>query len=73
MARPTLPRTRIAAGLAGVLAMVALAGCEGTDLERGALGAAGGAGVAELAGADPVAGAVVGGTAGVVCDDVGAC
>jgi hypothetical protein len=56
-----------------LFALAALAACEGTDLERGALGAAGGAGVAELTGADPVAGAVVGGAAGVVCDDVGAC
>ncbi len=71
MARPT--RLRIATALAGLITFGLLGACEGTDLQRGAIGAAGGAGVAELAGADPVAGAVVGGAAGVACDDVGAC
>jgi hypothetical protein len=52
---------------------MALAACSGTDLERGALGAAGGAAAAELTGSDVVGGALIGGTAGVVCDDVGAC
>ena len=55
------------------LALAALAACSGTDLERGALGAAGGAAAAELTGSDVVGGALIGGTAGVVCDDVGAC
>ena len=54
-------------------ALAALAACSGTDLERGALGAAGGAAAAELTGSDVVGGALIGGTAGVVCDDVGAC
>ena len=53
-----------------ICACTALAACEGTDFERGALGAGGGALAAEALGKDPVVGAVVGGTAGVVCDDV---
>jgi hypothetical protein len=74
MARiPRSTSKRIVGALAGLVALGALGACEGTDLERGVLGAAGGAGVAELTGADPVAGAVVGGAAGVACDDVGAC
>jgi len=56
-----------------LFALAALAACQGTDLERGALGAGGGAAAAELTGADPVAGALAGGAAGVVCDDVGVC
>ncbi len=54
-------------------AVLALSACDGTDLERGALGAAGGAAVAELTGSDVVAGALIGGAAGVVCDDAGVC
>ncbi|MEM0935111.1 MAG: hypothetical protein AAF646_09870 [Pseudomonadota bacterium] len=56
-----------------VLALAGLTACVGTDLERGALGAAGGAAVAELTGSDVVAGALIGGAAGVICDDAGVC
>ncbi len=53
--------------------LAALAACAGTDLERGALGAAGGAAVASLTGSDVVGGALIGGAAGVFCDDAGVC
>ncbi|MEO1679891.1 MAG: hypothetical protein AAFU80_17240 [Pseudomonadota bacterium] len=56
-----------------VAALGGLSACAGSDLERGALGAAGGAAVAELTGSDVVAGALIGGAAGVVCDDAGVC
>ncbi|WP_058246527.1 hypothetical protein [Tropicibacter naphthalenivorans] len=47
-----------------------LAACEGTDLERGALGAGIGAAGAAATGGNVAAGAAIGGAAGVVCDDV---
>lgn len=54
-------------------AATALAGCGGTDLERGASGAAiGGLGAAALDG-NVAAGALAGGAAGVFCDDVNLC
>ncbi|MFW2544595.1 hypothetical protein ACN2XU_18320 [Primorskyibacter sp. 2E107] len=55
------------------LALVACAGlaaCEGTDLERGVIGAGTGAATAAATGNNVAAGAAIGGTAGVVCDDV---
>jgi len=55
--------------LAGAM-LGALAACGDTDLERGATGAAAGAVGAEVLDANPVTGAVVGGAAGVVSDDV---
>lgn len=55
-------------------AMLALTGCfVNTETERGLVGAATGAVVASTAGGNVVAGAVVGGAAGVLCDDVGIC
>ena len=53
--------------LTGVLA---LAACGQTDLERGLSGAAIGVLGAELVGGSPVSGAVLGGAAGVLCDDL---
>ena len=47
-----------------------LSACEGTDIERGALGAVGGALVADALGTDIAGGALIGGAAGVFCDDV---
>ena len=47
-----------------------LAACEGTDIERGAIGAAGGALAAKVTNNDVATGALIGGAAGVVCDDV---
>jgi osmotically inducible lipoprotein OsmB len=55
------------AGLALVAAT--LTACEGTDIERGALGAVGGALVADQLGTDPLGGALIGGALGVTCDD----
>jgi osmotically inducible lipoprotein OsmB len=52
---------------------VALSGCLDTDAERGLAGAAGGAVVADVTGGNLVTGAVVGGAAGVFCDDLGVC
>ncbi len=54
-------------------AILALAGCGDTDLERGLTGAGIGAVGAELTGGNAVTGAVVGGAAGVVCNDVNLC
>jgi osmotically inducible lipoprotein OsmB len=51
----------------------ALSGCLATDTERGLAGAAGGAVIADVTGGNALTGAVVGGAAGVFCDDVGVC
>jgi osmotically inducible lipoprotein OsmB len=60
--------------LLGLLACaVALSGCLDTDTERGLAGAAGGAVIADVTGGNAVTGAVVGGAAGVFCDDLGVC
>ncbi|MCC1492540.1 hypothetical protein [Cognatishimia sp. F0-27] len=61
---------RIKPVLLSCVAALGLAACSGTDLERGIIGAAGGAFIADRTGGDPVVGAAIGGTAGVVCDDV---
>ncbi|WP_413872041.1 hypothetical protein [Albidovulum sp.] len=50
-----------------------LAGCLENDAERGVVGAAGGAVVADAIGGNALTGAVVGGAAGVFCDDAGIC
>lgn len=59
----------------GLLAIAALglAACGQTDLERGASGAAIGAGAAAVTDNDVGVGAAVGGLAGIFCDDAGAC
>ncbi|SDY45366.1 hypothetical protein [Citreimonas salinaria] len=49
---------------------VGLAACEGSDLERGVLGAGIGAAGAAATNNDVAAGAAIGGAAGVVCDDI---
>ncbi|MEM6637508.1 MAG: hypothetical protein AAF667_16635 [Pseudomonadota bacterium] len=51
---------------------LAVAACD-TDLERGLGGAATGAVVANVAGGSTLTGALIGGAAGVFCDDVGVC
>ncbi|MFN6924753.1 MAG: hypothetical protein ACK4P8_03810 [Tabrizicola sp.] len=58
-----------------VMMMMALmlSGCLTTDTERGLAGAAGGAVIADLTGGNAVTGAVIGGAAGVFCDDLGVC
>lgn len=50
-----------------------LAACLDTDAERGLAGAAGGAVIADATGGSALTGAVVGGAAGVFCDDLGVC
>lgn len=59
-------RPLILLGLAGM----AVAACEGTDIERGALGAGVGAASAAALDGNIAAGAAVGGAAGIVCDDL---
>ncbi len=59
--------------LAAVALVGTLAGCLNNDTERGLAGAAGGAIVADAFGGNALTGAVVGGAAGVFCDDAGIC
>jgi len=55
--------------------VVSFAACDviDNDTERGVLGAAGGAVVASATGVNPVTGALIGGAAGVFCDDLNVC
>ena len=53
--------------------VTSLSGCLDNDLERGAAGAAAGAVIADVTDGNVVTGAVIGGAAGVLCDDVGVC
>ena len=55
---------------AAVAALLTLAACGDTDLERGVSGAAIGAVTAEVLGGNVVTGAAIGGAAGVLCDDL---
>ena len=57
-------------GLVSVMALVAA--CE-SDAERGVAGAAGGALISRAVGGDVLTGAIIGGAAGVFCDDAGVC
>ena len=59
--------------LVGLALVATLAGCLDNDTERGLAGAAGGAVVADALGGNAAVGAVVGGAAGVFCDDAGIC
>lgn len=59
--------------LALLTATLSLSACLNTDAERGLAGAAGGAVIADATGGSPLTGAVVGGAAGVFCDDLGVC
>lgn len=52
--------------------MGSVAACD-SDAERGLVGAAGGAVVAKAIDADVLTGAIIGGAAGVFCDDAGVC
>ena len=49
----------------------ALSGCVTTDAERGFIDAAGGAVIADATGDDALTGAVIGGAADVLCDNMG--
>lgn len=53
-------------------AVLGLAGCINTDLERGLAGAAAGALLADAVGGNTLTGALIGGAAGATCDDFGA-
>lgn len=59
--------------LALLTATLSLSACLNTDAERGLAGAAGGAVIADATGGSALTGAVVGGAAGVFCDDLGVC
>lgn len=59
--------------LALLTVALGLSACLDTDTERGLAGAAGGAVIADVTGGSALTGAVVGGAAGVFCDDVGIC
>ena len=50
----------------GLMAVATLAACGDTKLEQGALGAGAGAGVAIVAGVDPITGAAVGAAGNLV-------
>ncbi len=50
-----------------------LAGCLDNDAERGVAGAAAGALIADATDNSAVTGAIIGGAAGVFCDDAGVC
>ncbi|MBT8412227.1 MAG: hypothetical protein KJP02_10585 [Octadecabacter sp.] len=51
-------------------AVASLSACLDNDLERGLAGAAAGAVIADATGGNVVTGAVVGGAAGALCDEV---
>ncbi|EPX79850.1 hypothetical protein [Litoreibacter arenae] len=53
-------------------AAFALSACD-TDAERGLVGAGAGAAISKATGGDALTGAVIGGAAGVFCDDAGVC
>lgn len=56
--------------LIAATAVVSLSACLDSDLERGLAGAAAGAVVADAVGVDPLTGAIAGGAAGALCDEV---
>lgn len=58
---------------AAVALVGTLAGCLQTDAERGLAGAAAGALVADATDNSALTGALIGGAAGVFCDDAGVC
>lgn len=60
-------KPRLALALVGLFTLSA---CLENDLQRGLVGAAGGAVVAGAVGVDPITGALVGGAAGALCDQV---
>jgi osmotically inducible lipoprotein OsmB len=65
-----LNRSLLRPSLAALAAVLSLSACLQTDAERGLVGAAGGAVVADAVGIDPLTGALVGGAAGFFCDDL---
>ncbi len=63
-------KTLTALGFITIAATVAA--CD-TDAERGLVGAGAGAAISTATGGDALTGAVLGGAAGVFCDDAGVC
>ncbi|MCB2137139.1 MAG: hypothetical protein KDE08_14550 [Rhodobacteraceae bacterium] len=61
---------RFAKIMLGLAVIAALAGCLDNDAERGLAGAAGGALIADATGGNALTGALIGGAAGVFCDDL---
>ncbi|NNK79288.1 MAG: hypothetical protein HKP40_11305 [Litoreibacter sp.] len=57
----------------GFVALVGTVSACDNDAERGMVGAAAGGAVADATGGDVVTGAILGGIAGVFCDDAGVC
>ena len=55
------------------LCATTLSACLENDLERGGVGALGGAVVADALGGNVFTGALIGAGAGLVCDDLGVC
>ena len=55
-----------------IVAALTLSACD-TDAERGLVGAGAGAAVASATGGSALTGAIIGGAAGVFCDDAGIC
>lgn len=53
-----------------LIAFAGLAACEGSDLERGVIGAGIAGGTAAATGGNVAGAAAAGGAAGVLCDDV---
>ncbi len=64
---------RLIKTIVAVTAVGLLAGCLNTDAERGVAGAAAGALIADATDNSALTGAVIGGAAGVFCDDAGVC
>ncbi|MBI1416348.1 MAG: hypothetical protein GC146_03920 [Limimaricola sp.] len=56
------------AWILAAVAVLGLSGCLENDMQRGLVGAAGGAVAANAVGVNPVTGAVVGGAIGATCD-----
>ncbi len=58
---------------AAILALGVVSACGSNDLERSAVGASIGGVGAAVTGGDALEGAVIGGAAGALCDDVNLC
>lgn len=56
--------------LLAAMAVASLSACLDNDLERGLAGAATGAVIASSTGGDAITGAIVGGAAGALCDEL---
>ncbi|MEM1130007.1 MAG: hypothetical protein AAGH83_05720 [Pseudomonadota bacterium] len=59
--------------IAGVCALLGLAACGQSDIERTATGAVIGGAVGQVVAGDPATGALIGGAAGATCRSLGTC